>query len=231
MSKSFKAFIIAMIVVLAGAFTYLLFFDGSFMAKQYPYKFTALKEQKKKLADLEADVERIQKENSDSAKTLEQQKDTLQSESQEIQKLRVEATSKYHLPGSIDYASLLIFIEEKALVNNVYLTNLDLFENENSNQSFDDELPMPPSSGDIQNETITLGVIGSYQDIEKFIQTVNENIGDFNYVSEINLYRGEKELFDPDIITGTKKDDTPAYKKNKNVIAKLVITMNYKPRM
>ena len=82
------------------------------------------------------------------------------------------------MPQKLDVSSMLIFLEEYALLNDVTVTKIDL-HNANGNGSF--------TSFGITYKPISVEIIGNYNSIIHFLSDIQNNMGIVNFIDNVTF--------------------------------------------
>lgn len=293
MGKNFKVFLLIMIILLGIGFSYMLFFDEAFLSTVYEYKYENLKSEKTQIEELTGQMQSYKNEVLQNKSQINQTKTDIENENNNLLSIKRDSSTLV-LPENVDYASLLIFIEEQAMLNDVYIRNIELVDNNlsestgnnpdmteqtqntdinntssntpenmvvknaqsesieniennstknngnttnnasgNKNTPKDGQLDQTPIPSDSINQgslfsssKVRFGIIGSYENVERFIKNFNTKVGEFNYINSLNLYRGKKEAYS---IEGAKdlKVQESDYKP-KNIFVNIELYLNYK---
>lgn len=244
------------IVVVFVFLCYQLFFNEKFLNGIYPYKVSVIQKQRQNIEEGIKKIEKYKKDIDLLSDQIDSKKIMAEQKQKEVQDLEKELLTNYQLDNKVDYGSLLIFLDNEAGANGVYISKLNLYADQDNNntansQSFSNQTQtvqqdvynnypsvqrfypsisgqqnlLPHEGGEeyvikkslFQTATIKMTVIGSYKNIKSFIDSIDKNIGKYHYIESYTLVRGQKPLF------GNKNDT-----KEKNVIADLVIKINYK---
>ncbi|QUH22136.1 hypothetical protein [Alkaliphilus sp. B6464] len=278
----FKKFIIGVGIFSFVGFGYMLYFDNSFISK-FPYKYSKIVEKSNEVTKMQSEINLLKQRVDDLKNNIKLETDNLnnqpQLQSDEKNDLLIQ------IPRSVDYASLLLFIEEQALLNDVVISKLDLnkqvsqsniqehpvneeillseehqinnTENKINKEQEDGQVndlgteqPNDPISNNpldqhgIQQKRIKLIVMGDYLKVEKFVKSLNIDIGNFNYIDSLIMKRGNSEVIDwnnlqveikqsqnesdsmqDELIQNESNNGNPIVK---NIIADLNIVLNYK---
>lgn len=254
MKKLDKKSILTIIIGIIAIFVFLcyqLFFNETFLGGIYPYKVSTIQEQQQSIQKGMEKVNRYKKDIDLLSTQIDSKKIMAEQKQKEVQDLEQELLTDYQLDTKVDYGSLLIFLDNEASTNGVYISKLNLYADQNSNNNnlsnnnqtvqqniysnqtyqmsssrlFMQQNLLPHEAGEeyvvkknlFQTATIKMSVIGSYKNIKSFIDSIDTNIGKYHYIESYTLVRGQKPLF------GNKNNTN-----EKNVIADLVIKINYK---
>jgi len=280
LDPKFKVFLIIVGVLSILALGYMVYFDADFIPT-FPYKYNKITEKSNMVTKLESEVNMLRQKVTNLNNKLSSNKGEEKIPEPTQPNVVEDITKK--IPEGIDYASLLLFIEEQSLLNDVVISNLDLKQNNEQNQPQDlppmddgmnknnedttsdsseedkikdgedeekpkepeqseepeqPEEPLPsepmtepnPQSGfGLQQHQINLSIMGDYLKVEKFIESLNEDIGQFNNINSLKIKRGNSQVInwgefknDEEKLEEDKKDI------NKNIIVDIVINLNYK---
>lgn len=227
LNPAFIKFITGILLVVFLGLLGLLYFDDNFVP-EFPYKYTLLREKSTEIQYIESEIQITKK-------RVEEWKERIEAfKKEEENKTPVEPPYSdvivKKMPEGIDYASLLLFIEEQALLNDVIVSKIDLNkepenqeipEAEPSDQNAQEtgeepagetseeiieepvvETPPPPehvnqlSEYGVSQKSIDLVVMGDYLKIEKFIKSISDDMGVYNFIETVSLVRGKSEVID-----------------------------------
>lgn len=311
MSPIFKKILIILGIVLSIGFLYMLYFDGTFLAS-FPYKYQNITKLKQDISSKENNIKTL-KANNKRLKEDIKSKQTMLDDTTTKNSSMEQSISNLNMSKDIEYESILIFAEQRALINHVMITDLNLNKTptegqanaqtngqntsttttvqttpangnttqnssqnnktttnetatqnsnqnnkttsntpagtttptapnnntanktgqngtqtqpgntvnaqQNNNQSV--ATPNPGEQNGLKNQTIKMQVVGDYFNIEKFIEDLNSSVGKYNYITKVNLKRGETTVGEWFMSSSSKIND-------KNIVADIELEFNYK---
>jgi len=223
MNPMFLKIMSGILAVLVLVLIFFLYFDKEFFPS-FPLKYVNVQEKSNSLDLIESNVVSVKKQVQDWKEKIELFN---QNESNEVpsEEIYSDVIIK-KMPTSVDYASLLLFIEEQALLHDVIVSNIDLNREtdkpaepttepgaepatESSTEPTSDsavELTTEPTTEPehqnnlaqygISQQVIYFNVMGDYSKIEEFIQSLSDDMGVYNFIESLELVRGKSEVID-----------------------------------
>lgn len=231
----------------------------------FPYKASYVK---MKVEDSNKNVQSINNYLSiNKEKSLEEMRTAVEEAQKETNELK-EKLNQINIPNSVDYGSMMIFLQEKALQNYLQVLDIDFKDKNQQNQQQnpttpeeEEEVPKPQGDTDKENETIkdenkeeenkeetevpkeetvvqntetsypmiekfapsvvTVRLVGPYHNIEEYLEKVPAELGTFNFIDNLKLWKTNDTLAKQGVNLG----DNTLFNDEKSMIVEFDIVM------
>lgn len=126
----------------------------------------------------------------------------------EIERTNLENQFNFIVPQNIDTSSLMIFLEEYALLNDVTVSKIDLHKDKDNRIFIRLGIAYKP---------VSVEAVGSYENIMRFISDIQNNVGVANYIDNLVV-----QGIDANVISMNEQDE-----QDNNVVVSFQIYLGY----